>query len=150
MTTEEQLSNAIVGAWLLESFTIAFADGRPLLHPFGEAPMGHILYSASGRMSAVLSHRGRPRSGAEKLEMAGRVSQDAKAAAFDSYLSYGGRYTVDDDVIEHHVEVALVPDLVGTTLRRHAALDGEVLRLSYALTARSGVERKYSLVFNRG
>ena len=56
----------------------------------------------------------------------------------------------DDDVIEHHVEVALVPDLVGTTLRRHAALDGEVLRLSYALTARSGVERKYSLVFNRG
>lgn len=149
MTMSAPLEEAIVGAWTLEAFTISFTDDRPTVYPFGETPMGHILYSTSGHMSAVLSFSNRSSSGAEQLETAGRISDEAKAAAFDSYLSYGGRYTVEGDKVEHHVDVALVPELVGQTLRRTAALDGDRLRLTYTLTPRSGIERQYALVFRR-
>ena len=142
----------LVGAWLLSSFEITFSDGRSPVFPFGEHPRGHLLYAATGYMSAVLSAAARAPVGASRLETAESADEAARAAAFSSYLSYGGRYRVEGNTIFHDVEVALVPELVGTTLVRTFAITetgSPALDITYALTAKSGVTRHYHLRFLR-
>lgn len=143
----------LIGAWRLERFVITFADGRPPRFPFGEDARGQLIYAADGRMSAVLSRAERPLLGAHRLETATQVGPAAKAQAFDSYLSYAGRWRLEGDRVIHAVELALVPEIVGIEQVRTVRLDrderGPRLRLSYALTARSGVERRYVLTWRR-
>jgi len=138
----------LIGAWRLQGFVIRFSDDRPPLYPFGEEARGVIVYSADGTMSAVLSRADRPPL-AQRLETAGKAPLAARAAAFDSYLSYAGRWTLDGETVTHHVDLALVPDAVGARQQRRAVLDGDRLTLSYAITARSGIVRRYTLDWRR-
>ena len=129
----------LVGAWALESFVVR-REGRADHHPFGADGGGLIVYERSGWMSAVLSATQR-RSGATRLEDAHRVADDAKARAYDSYLSYAGRWWLDGHEVVHAVEHALVPEVVGREQRRRAAMDGDVLVLTYDVEGRRGLAR---------
>ncbi len=137
--------DAFVGAWVLDDFRITFSDDRSPVFPFGKNAVGQILYAASGHMSAVLSRADRPALTATRLETTGSAPAAEKAAAFDSYLSYGGTWTLDGDDIVHTVTHALSPNLVGQDNRRHVTLGPDSVTLSYSLVARSGVTRTYSL-----
>lgn len=139
----------LVGTWLLADFVITFSDGRAPVHPLGADARGQIVYAADGRMMAVLSRADRAPLGVSRLEARAQATAAAKAVAFDSYVSYAGTWRVDGDEVVHHVELALVPELVGVDNRRVARLDGDTLVLSYAVTARSGVERRYALRWAR-
>ncbi len=138
----------LVGAWMLHEFVIEFEDGRPPIHPFGTDAKGMIIYAETGEMSAVLSRAERDDL-SETLETSGRATDSDKAVAFDSYLSYCGRYSLDADVVTHHVQLALVPDIVGANQRRHARLQDGMLELSYNRTPQSGVQRTYRLTWTR-
>ena len=142
----------LIGSWHLERFVIRYADGRPPLHPFGERARGQLIYSADGHMSATLCRAERPPLGG-RLETAYRAAAADKAAAFDGYLAYAGRWRLEGDGVVHRVEFALTPDLVGRENRRAARLDvgpdGRRLHLSYSLTAQSGIERYYTLTWRR-
>jgi len=129
----------LVGAWSLVSFVVR-RDGRSDRYPFGDDAEGLIVYEPSGRMSAVLSARGRS-SGATRLEDAHRVRVEAKAASYDSYLSYAGRWRLEGDEVVHDVELALVPEVVGQEQRRRVRLDGDELVLSYEVEGRRGMAR---------
>ena len=141
------------GAWALRDFRIRFADGRPDLHPFGPDASGMLLYTPSGRMQAILTRAARPPLRAGRLETAHRAGAEAKAAAFDSYLSYGGTWTLETDEVVHLVTHALVPDLVGQRNRRRIDVDALVthgaLVLTYQITPKSGVTRTYRLTWER-
>jgi len=141
------------GSWLLERFVIRFADGRPPVQPFGERARGLLMYTPDGRMSAILSRADRPPLAASRLETSAKAPAEEKAGAFDSYLSYGGRWTIEGDEVVHAVEYALTPNLVGRDNRRRAdfrpAPDGDRVVLSYDVPARSGVTRHYSLTWRR-
>ena len=133
----------LIGTWRLLDFTITYADGRPPLSPLGEGAQGLIVYAADGHLSAVLSRAGRA-SGSAGLEQ-GRVSVTS-----GEYVSYAGRWRLDGTTVHHTVQLSLVPEVVGQTLSRQAALsdDGQ-LTLSYELTPRSGVTRRYRLTWRR-
>jgi len=45
-------------------------------------------------------------------------------------VCYAGRYTLKDNVLHHHVEMALNPNAVGQTITRRAELKGTDLTLS--------------------
>jgi hypothetical protein len=79
------------------------------------------------------------------LERAHHASAEAKAAAFDGYMSYAGRWYVEGDEVVHTVELALTPDAVGRAQRRTARLEAGGLCLTYDVTGRSGVVRNYRL-----
>lgn len=136
---------SLLGTWHLERFVIEHDDGRPDVHPFGEGAFGQLVYAEDGHMSAVLCRADRAPFAAGRLETATRADAATKAAAFDSYLSYGGRWTVDGDVVTHHVTHALFPDLVGQAQSRRFVLTDDALALSYTLTPPSGVTRTYRL-----
>ena len=132
-----------------DSFVIRFADGRDPVYPFGEDASGLLVYAPDGYMSAVLSRAGRPSLAASRLETARRAPAEQRAAAFDGYLSYGGRWRIEGREVVHEVTHALTPNLVGAANRRRVALSEGRVVLSYDLPARSGVTRHYSLTWRR-
>lgn len=149
MTGQSGLTAAqIVGTWALADFVVEVSDGRRF-HPFGEGARGRILYGEDGFMSAILSRPERPGLSTDGLEAAAAASDGAKARSFDSYLSYGGRWRLEGGAVHHHVDLALVPDVVGTVLRRTARLDGDALVLTYDRPTRSGATARYVLRWRR-
>jgi hypothetical protein len=58
-STSDAAQPEVVGAWKLESFDERIADGS-FKPRFGPNPVGYLIYTASGRVSATLSgiHRG--------------------------------------------------------------------------------------------
>lgn len=141
-------SSDLVGAWHLDDFVIRFADGRPPVRPFGADARGQLVYTADGHMSATLCRAERAPLG-EGLEASYKASPEAKAHAFDGYMAYAGRWRLDGDTVVHDVHFALTPELVGRQNRRSARFEGGRLHLSYRLTARSGIERTYTLTWRR-
>lgn len=139
----------LCGSWSLARFEITFSDGRAKVFPFGPDARGLLMYSLDGHMSAVLSRADRPGLGATRLETSGAAPEDAKAAAFDSYLSYAGTWRLEGETVVHAVTLAQTPELVGVENRRRATLHGDVLILRYDITARSGVVRHYTLIWER-
>ena len=140
---------ALVGSWELLRCEISFSDGRPSVLPYGAEARGQLVYAADGRVSAVLSRADRAPLGVAGLESAAGAPPAAKAAAFDTYLSYAGRWQLDGESVVHTVELALVPEAVGRDQVRRVSFDGDHLVLTYERTARSGVERRYRLTWRR-
>ena len=90
-----------------------------------------IMYSPDGFMSVVSMPGGRKltarASGGPDLNAA---SPEERAEAAMGMVCYAGRYTLKDNVLHHHVEMALNPNAVGQTIIRRAELKGTDLTLS--------------------
>lgn len=116
--------SAVVGAWRLESFDERVADGsfRPR---FGPNPVGYLIYTASGRVSATLSgiHRGPLTSGSTSA-----ASANCNQSVHD-FLAYAGRYEIKGSTVFHHVETSVFTNLVGVTLKRGFQLSGNTLTI---------------------
>jgi hypothetical protein len=134
----------LVGAWQLKRWETVYEDGRRT-EPFGPDAEGLILYTADGCMSATIMAPGRSR-----LSHANPRSAPAaeRAAAFDGYFSYAGRWRLADGVVRHEVTLALNPALVGTPQLRDARLAGRTLTLS-ATEEVPGGRRTHRIVWQR-
>ena len=95
-------------------------------HPFGEQPVGLLLYTQDGRRSVHLAFGDREL--LSSLDLAELPEAEA-ALAFRTYLGYGGRYRICGDTVVHSVEVSSIPDWVGTELVRRVSTSGEMLVL---------------------
>lgn len=119
-TAKGPLAKKIVGAWRL----VAVEGLPPGLPGFYDHPTGVIVYDSSGTISVQIANRG----GRERF--AGGLAagtQAEKAAAFDSYFSYYGRYTVDEagGTVSHDVQGSSYPDLQGRQHVRWVEFQGD-------------------------
>jgi hypothetical protein len=137
--------NPLIGAWRLVAMENRYADGR-VRYPYGREAVGYILYTAEGRMSATIMGGGRAPFG---VEMGRGDGAGEKIAAFESYLSYAGRYTFGGDRVVHHVEAALIPDWVGTDLVRLAEFRDDLLILSTEPSTRGETTRATVITWQR-
>ena len=145
-------ARVLLGTWELVSFVVKADDGRPERHPFGRGARGRIVYTADGHMMAVLSAAPGGRSGSSTLETSHHASDAEKAAAYDRYLSYSGRWRIEGERIHHDVDLALVPGLVGQTWTRWAVYAPEPqpqLTLSYERRSRRGTVHRFVLTWRR-
>ena len=136
----------LVGTWQLESWTIGYSNRDAFTYPYGEDPVGLLVYSDDGWMSASIARRAR-----DLLpdDVSFRKLPDAlKAAAFSSYFHYAGRFRVQDGDVIHYVSQSLNPNFPGTEQLRHAELDGQTLVLS-GKDQVGEVVRFHSLVWHR-
>ncbi len=118
-------TDPLVGAWTLVSWERTAADGT-VTHPYGPDAAGQIVYTADGRMSAQLMRPGREFADQESL-----TAQDV----LGGFFSYYGTYTVDleQNVVTHHVEGALLPRWVGSRRPRAFEFNGpDLITLSTA------------------
>ncbi len=59
----------------------------------------------------------------------------------ESVVAYAGRYDIKDGKVRHHIEVSLIPDLVGRTLMRTPSFEGNRLTLTADPDAEGGVQK---------
>ncbi|TWU08913.1 hypothetical protein CA54_41520 [Symmachiella macrocystis] len=127
-TGQSQVSEQFVGAWSLISWTATLPDGT-IRHPYGEQPLGRIMYSPNGKMVACLMRRHRIRCASDNRHEATSAERDA---AYRDYVSYFGAFSVDatNSTVTHHVEGATFPNWIGTDLVREFCFADQELTLS--------------------
>ncbi|MEM7188576.1 MAG: lipocalin-like domain-containing protein [Pseudomonadota bacterium] len=101
----------LIGIWSLVSYILTLAEEQRV-EPIGPTPIGRLIYTDMGLMSAHLMAAG-----------PGQVS----------YLSYSGKWRRVGSEVLHDVDISSRVGMVGTTVRRNLALtDGQL-----TLTARN-------------
>lgn len=136
---------ALVGGWKLRRWQVIQPDGTRT-EPFGMRAQGLLLYTSDGWMSAcIMAADRRPLS----ASVPRRAAAAERAAAFDGYFSYAGRWRIADArTVVHEVKVALNPAMVGTLQWREAHLSGRTLTLSAREETAAGV-REHRLTWTR-
>ena len=109
----------LTGRWELVTFEQNYDDGR-VVFPMGEGPQGVIQYTEDGYMSCQITkaNRGNFTTGGQW-----NASDTEKAGAYNSMLSYAGRYTLEDGVVTHLVDLSLFPNWVGGQQKRQFKFD---------------------------
>jgi enoyl-CoA hydratase/carnithine racemase len=103
--SERSVRERLVGCWRLVGFGVTAADEGETTRPLGDNPLGTILYTPDGYMSAQLA---RP----------GSHEDDERPDAY--FVAYSGPFDVDERAmtVAHHVQVSVIPSWLGTTQLR--------------------------------
>jgi hypothetical protein len=128
--TDDEAFHAFIGAWQLVSCINRHPDGSQD-HPIGPDPLGQIMYSLDGHMTAQLVRT--TASEAAPLDMpnvAGRLPD---------YAGYFGSFSVDgaNGMVIHHVAGSTSSGIVGTDQLRSFRFEGDRLILG----AEAGADR---------
>ncbi len=134
----------LLGVWTLVSWTQR--RGEAILLPMGEAPVGSIVYTADGHVSVSIMRSGRPPMRSGDFVTA---SAAEKAAAFEGYLGYAGRYELRGDEIVHHIATASYPNWVGDAQVRRPSLSNGLLTLQSAVRIVDGIPVSATLQWKR-
>jgi hypothetical protein len=140
MTTDQ-----FVGVWKLVSCELR-TEGGETSYPYGRNPKGYIMYSSEGYMSVAFMGDDRPRFGSDDI-WAGTAEE--KLAAFATYTSYCGKFTVAENKVVHHIEVSLYPNWVGVNQERFFEFDGDKLCLSTSPFLIAGAQQTAHLIWER-
>ena len=127
MVTREE----IVGTWLMfDRGTDDPADEAASLARYGPEPRGLLIISDEGWMNAAISWRDRPGLTGDPAWHTDALDAE-RLHAFDTYISYGGRWRLENDVFTTQVEFALNPSWVGgEQVRGMETLPGGGLKLT--------------------
>lgn len=103
----------ILGSWLMvDRGTDSEEDQAQARVRYGDNPQGFMIFSPDGWMNAIVCWGDRPALSGNPAWHSDALGED-KASAFDTYLSYGGTWTVEDGTLTTKVRFALNPGWVG-------------------------------------
>jgi Lipocalin-like domain len=127
--SENSLRQQLVGAWALSTFVERDIETGVENHLFGKRPLGLILYTPDGYVSAQLQRLERPAFADGDIL---RAIAEEYAAAGSSYIAYSGRFFVDEGKksLSHEMAVSFFPNWFGQRQVRLVEVNGETLRLS--------------------
>ncbi|NNH26562.1 lipocalin-like domain-containing protein [Acinetobacter terrestris] len=137
----------LAGRWELVTFEQNYDDGRRV-YPMGEGPQGIIQYTEDGYMSCMISRPNR-----ENFTTGGQwnASDAEKAGAYNSMMSYAGRYSVADNTVTHFVDLSLFPNWIGGQQQRVFKFDDQgLLSLTARLEENTSEARTALLLWKRG
>ncbi len=143
METAILTTGKLVGTWRLVSASSTASSGGRDETPYGPAPVGLLTYTEDGRVSAMISHRGR------KPLSVGGGSLEEQAEAFKTFLAYAGRYTISGDNVTHHVEIATIQNYVDRDLVRNVKFEGDQITLVTPPTRVNGKIQTVELIWQR-
>ncbi|MFP5262035.1 MAG: lipocalin-like domain-containing protein [Blastocatellia bacterium] len=128
-----------IGAWRLVSVEDRGPDGG-LTRPYGEHPLGLLLYDKSGRMSVQIMRSDRPPLSSN--DWAGAPAEEVKAAV-EGFTAFFGTYEIDEAkaIIIHRVDGHLLPGGVGKELKRGYEFSGSRLTLTPSASRKVTWER---------
>jgi hypothetical protein len=105
------------------------------------------MYTENGYMSVSLMSANRPRIISAHSIRDG--TSEEKLAAYDTYISYSGKYEVQGNKVIHHVEVSLFPNWGGMDQVRFFEFDGNRLSLSTPPLLLAGKQKTAKLIWER-
>jgi hypothetical protein len=129
----ESVASQLIGVWTLLSYTEekkGFKDTTPL----GPDPVGFLIYTSDGFVSAQLMKPGRA---AFQSRDWFRGSPEEYVESGSGYIAYCGTYEVDEvnETVTHIPSVALLPNLIHGRQLRAIQLHGDRLTLRTASVA---------------
>jgi Lipocalin-like domain len=139
------LRDQLIGAWKLVSYEEKAVDGSPSFHPMSEQPMGIIMYTPDGYMSAQLSKPDRkPFASGDWFK--GTPEEYGREAT--TYIAYTGKFHVDEEAqkLTHSMFVSLFPNWIGQTQPRIVKIEGDYLYLHTASPIESGGKKVNSFL----
>lgn len=127
----QTLREQLIGVWELVSQADSPVERAAHGFPLGDYPLGMLMYTADGYMSAQLMQRERAHFSQDDM-YAGTL--DEFAAQATSYLAYSGTFHVDEQnrTLTHTMALSLFPNWTGQAQARIARLEGDRLDLSGA------------------
>jgi hypothetical protein len=153
MSTPSIQNNLLIGIWKLISATAIHADGTVAPEAYGKNPVGYITYTLDGHMMVMFSRSDRPPLSQEIQSPLSPEMQslpvEELAQAFTTFNAYAGTYTLSGDTVIHQLEIASIPNRVGTTLVRTFTLSENRLTLLTPPVLSDGVETVFELVWER-
>lgn len=132
----------LIGTWSLVSASSTGSAGEKDAAPYGSTPSGLLTYTTDGRVSALISYDGRK-------PLSPGASVQEKAEAFNTFIAYAGRYTLQDDQVTHHVEVSSVQNYVKRDLVRSIRFEEDRIVLITPPTPVNGKVQTVELVWQR-
>ncbi|HEY8784504.1 MAG TPA: lipocalin-like domain-containing protein [Mucilaginibacter sp.] len=131
------LREQLIGAWKLVSYAENPVDGTAAFYPMSEKPMGIIMYTPDGFMSAQLMHPER-KNFASGDWFNGTDAEYKQEAS--TYIAYTGPFHVDEEkqTLSHSMFISLFPNWTGQTQPRVVKIEGELLHLGTASPIVSG------------
>jgi hypothetical protein len=144
----QRLTERIIGTWTLCSWT-RLIDGVEEPGLLGRDALGQIVYSPDGYMSANLMRRGRQRFATDDL--IGSSDPLERAAAYDGYQGYCGRYEIDEaaSVLLHRVSISSNPNWTESVQKRFVEFIGQRMKLTTPPILRQGKKAAVVLIWER-
>ena len=124
---------SIVGTWKLVRATAKDASGAPLPEPYGGKGIGRVVFTADGRMQAVVCDG--------RKELPAGIARD--------YSSYAGNYTFDGNTLTTRVDAASDPSRVGGDQVRGVRFEGELVVLTPPPRDKGGAQEYRELSWQR-
>jgi hypothetical protein len=139
------ITQALIGTWYLQSFT-EYTEIAGLVQPLGPNPVGLLIYTAEGIVSAQLMRSGREELSAGAWE---RGPSARLAELAEGYIAYCGTFVVHEESqhVIHTPIVALIPNLLNLAQLRTYTLDGQQLTLETERPGAEGLPIKTTLVW---
>ena len=131
------MKEKFIGSWELLWATQYRDDVKSFHH--GEKPLGQIIYSADGRMSATI------------MNPIWMNNPERRIRESGEFMAYAGPWEIVGDTVRHHVKIASWRELVGVTLERKFELRGEneVFLTTAPQTTKKGVTYRQELLWRR-
>ena len=143
----QPLREQLLGTWVLVSWTQMVGDveepgllGRDPVGQFMFAPDGHMCFNAMRRTRSKLGGSG-PQAG----------TPEEKAAAYDGYIGYCGRYEVNEAErsVIFQLDLSSFPNWTGTIQKRFVELAGTRLRITTPPIPMRGKQMVSTVVWER-
>jgi DNA-binding transcriptional LysR family regulator len=142
------LRQRLVGTWRLVCCIARDLESGEETHPLGEHPLGLIMYTPDGFMSAQLSAANR--SPFRCSDPRGGTPAEC-AEAGNSYIAYAGPFYVDElkASLIHEMQLSLFPNWLAQRQVRLVQIDGDLLRLATTPMSFGGTRKIVTLVWRR-
>jgi hypothetical protein len=135
----------LLGTWRLQSFTTEDLETHEKTQPYGEHPSGYLSYGADHRMFAMIVEEGR-KGPAAPVETDPEIIKLFHGLA----AAYAGSYSIDGDIVSHHVDISWNQSWTGTTQTRQFKIEGSSLHIrSRGKDTRTRRENSYLLVWTK-
>ena len=133
----ENISTQLIGVWTLVSYTEE-KEGCKHTNPLGPKPVGYLIYTADGFVSAQLMKPGRSAFQSRDWH---KGTPEEYVESGSGYIAYCGTYEVDEtnETVTHIPSVALLPNLIHGRQLRALTLNGD--RLTLRTSSADGVDR---------
>jgi hypothetical protein len=102
-------------------------DGS-LVEPFGENPLGYLVYTTDGHVFFQVAARERPNL-FKPTPHGNALRETTPANTILGFAAYSGSFEVRDGQVFHHTEFSIIPDSDGRVEGRSVMLAGDRLIL---------------------
>ena len=109
--TDKDISNKFIGTWTLVRCIAIQQDGT-ISFPYGEKPVGQILYDTKGNVMVEITNQEIKKFSSENPFLG---TPDEIIPAYNGLLAYYGKYKIlaDSSIIVHSITASSFPNWVG-------------------------------------